>query len=106
MSDKVQASHILLMYDGSDRSTATRSKDEAKELIEKLKTELDGEADFAELAKKHSDCPSGATGGDLGMFGKGQMVPAFEQTAFSMDVGATSDVVETSFGYHLIKRTG
>lgn len=106
MSDTVSASHILLMYAGSMRSTATRSKDEAKEQIEALKADIDGGADFAELAKEHSDCPSGADGGSLGTFGKGQMVKEFEDATFSMDVGETSGVVETDFGYHLIQRTG
>jgi len=106
MSEKVQASHILLMYQGSSRSSATRSKAEAEKLIGELKTELDGGADFAALARQHSDCPSGSSGGDLGPFGRGQMVKAFEDTTFAMQVGDVSGVVETDFGYHLIKRTG
>ena len=106
MSDQVQASHILLMYQGSERSTASRSKDEAQTLIDDLKLKVDGGADFAELAKQHSDCPSGQKGGDLGRFGRGQMVPAFDASAFGLEVGATSDVVETPFGYHLIRRNG
>ena len=106
MSDQVSASHILLMYQGSERSTATRSKQEAETQIQQMKQQLSDGSDFAELAKKHSDCPSGAKGGDLGMFGRGQMVGAFEDTAFALEVGTTSDVVETPFGYHLIQRTG
>ncbi len=105
MSDQVTASHILLMYEGSQRSSATRSKDEALSLIQDLKTRLEEGADFGELARTHSDCPSGQNGGDLGPFGRGMMVPAFESAAFSMDIGGTSDVVETPFGYHLIQRT-
>ncbi len=105
MADQVGAAHILLMYAGSARSTATRSKEEALSQIEQMKKDIDGGADFAELAQKNSDCPSGASGGDLGIFGRGQMVPEFENAAFSMEVGATSDVVETDFGYHLIQRT-
>lgn len=106
MADSVRASHILLMYAGSARSSATRSKDEAQAQIASIKAELDGGAEFAALAKQHSDCPSKAQGGDLGQFGRGQMVPAFEQSAFGMEVGQVSDVVETDFGYHLITRTG
>ena len=101
----VRASHILLMYKGSARSTASRSKAEAEQQIADLAAQIAGGADFAALAKAHSDCPSSAKGGDLGTFGKGQMVPAFENAAFSMQVGETSGVVETSFGYHLIQRT-
>lgn len=102
----VRASHILLMYKGSARSSATRSKDEAKQQIDALKQQIDGGADFGELAKANSDCPSSAKGGDLGQFGKGQMVKPFEDAAFGMEVGQVSDVVETDFGYHIIKRTG
>jgi len=105
MSDKVQASHILLMYQGSARSTATRTQKEAQEQIQLLKEQLNGGADFATLATEHSDCPSGKQGGDLGLFGRGQMVKAFEDTTFNMSVGDISDVVETDFGYHIIRRT-
>jgi parvulin-like peptidyl-prolyl isomerase len=106
MADQIKASHILLMYSGSARSRATRSKDEAQQKIESLKQELDGGADFAALARAHSDCPSSGRGGDLGSFGRGQMVGPFENAAFALDVGQTSGVVETDFGYHLIQRTG
>ncbi|RMH43691.1 MAG: parvulin peptidyl-prolyl isomerase [Deltaproteobacteria bacterium] len=105
MADQVRASHILLMYQGSARSTASRSKDEAHSQIQEIKRQIDGGADFAALAKQHSDCPSAKAGGDLGPFGRGQMVKEFEDAAFALDVGATSDVVETAFGYHIIKRT-
>jgi parvulin-like peptidyl-prolyl isomerase len=94
------------MYAGSARSTATRTKAEAQTLIIEIQGQVAGGSDFGQLAGQHSDCPSGKQGGDLGSFGRGQMVPAFEQAAFSMEVGATSDVVETDFGYHLIRRTG
>lgn len=106
MADRVRASHILLMYQGSARSSASRSKDEAKTLIEQIKSELDGGADFADLAGQHSDCPSRQRGGDLGEFGRGQMVAPFEQSAFGMPIGETSGIVETDFGYHIIRRTG
>lgn len=105
MADTVGASHILLMYEGSMRSTATRSKDEALDEMETIKGELDGGVEFAELAARHSDCPSGSKGGDLGAFGRGQMVKEFEDAAFGLDVGGVSGVVETPFGYHLIYRT-
>ncbi|MCW9045435.1 MAG: peptidylprolyl isomerase [Alphaproteobacteria bacterium] len=105
MADQVNASHILLMYAGSSRSTATRTKEEALELINKYKADIDGGADFAEIAKESSDCPSGNDGGSLGLFGRGQMVPEFDEAAFNLEVGGLSDVVETDFGYHLITRT-
>ena len=106
MSDTVTASHILLMYAGSMRSTQTRSKEEAEAKIKELKERIDGGDDFAEIARMHSDCPSGQDGGNLGSFGRGQMVPEFEEAAFGLEVGATSDVVVTDFGFHLITRTG
>ncbi|MBK6847969.1 MAG: peptidyl-prolyl cis-trans isomerase [Proteobacteria bacterium] len=106
MADTVKASHILLMYKGSSRSSATRSKQQAQQQIEALSAQVAEGADFAALAREHSDCPSGQQGGDLGQFGRGQMVGAFEQAAFALPVGSTSAVVETPFGYHLIRRTG
>ena len=105
MASQIRASHILLMYKGSMRSSATRSQDEALALINDLKAQMANGADFADLAGKFSDCPSGRDGGDLGSFGPGQMVPAFDQAAFGLQEGELSDVVETPFGYHLILRT-
>lgn len=105
MADQVRASHVLLMYAGSARSSATRSKADAASLIAEIKQKLDAGEDFAALATEHSDCPSGRSGGDLGPFGRGQMVGPFEDAAFSLDVGDVSDIVETDFGYHIIKRT-
>jgi parvulin-like peptidyl-prolyl isomerase len=105
MADKVRASHILLMYKGSMRSRATRSKDEAKKQMDDIKKQIDAKGDFGALARQHSDCPSGKQGGDLGEFGRGQMVKAFEDTAFGLPVGGTSGVIETDFGYHIIHRT-
>ena len=104
--DTVRASHILLMYAGSARSNASRSKEEAFKEIQQIKARIDAGADFAQEAKQHSDCPSSRQGGDLGRFGRGQMVPEFEQAAFALPVGGISDVVETAFGYHIIQRTG
>jgi len=101
----VRASHILLMYAGSSRSSASRSKEQAAQQIAAIAAQVQGGADFAELARAHSDCPSKAKGGDLGTFGPGQMVKAFEDAAFNMAVGGVSGVVETEFGYHLIRRT-
>lgn len=106
MTDQIRASHILLMYEGSERSTASRSKEDALARIQELKAELESGADFAELAQGNSDCPSGGQGGDLGFFGRGMMVPEFDAASAELAVGELSDVVETAFGYHLIMRTG
>jgi peptidyl-prolyl cis-trans isomerase C len=100
--ESVKASHILIGVDG--KATAEEKK-KALEKAEKLKKELAGGADFALLAKDNSTCPSSKQGGDLGFFGKGQMVPSFEKAAFALKPGEISDIVETQFGYHIIKLT-
>ncbi len=101
-SESAKASHILIGIDG----TATaEDKVTAREKAEKLRKELAGGADFALLAKNNSTCPSSKQGGDLGFFGKGQMVPAFEKATFALKPGEMSEVVETQFGYHIIKLT-
>ena len=70
-----------------------------------LKTQIDGGADFAALARQHSQCPSGKSGGDLGEFSPGQMVREFDQVVFSAEIGKTQGPVKTQFGYHLIEVT-
>lgn len=100
--EKVKASHILI---GVDSAASADDKIIAREKADKLRKELAGGADFAALAKGNSTCPSSQQGGDLGFFGKGQMVPAFEKAAFALKPGEISDVVETQFGYHIIKLT-
>ena len=100
--ETVKASHILL---GVDQTASADEKKIAREKAEKLRKELTAGADFAALAKGNSTCPSSQQGGDLGFFGKGQMVPAFEKAAFALKPGEISEVVETQFGYHIIKLT-
>ena len=98
--EQVQASHILIKIDSeADES----QKAQARKKIEKIQKRLQKGEDFAALAKEFSQCPSNAKGGDLGYFRRGQMVPPFEQVAFALKPGAVSDIVETKFGYHLIK---
>lgn len=70
-----------------------------------LKTQIEGGLDFAEAAKQHSKCPSGAKGGDLGSFGPGMMVPEFDQVVFSGDLNTVLGPVKTQFGYHLLEVT-
>lgn len=101
-AEQVKASHILVKVDASaDKAT----KDAAKKKITDLLGKLKKGADFATLAKENSDCPSKAQGGDLGFFGHGQMVKPFEEAAFTLPVGKISDVIETQFGFHIIKVT-
>ncbi len=70
---------------------------------EDLKQKIAGGADFADLARVHSQCPSGARGGDLGEFGPGQMVPEFNDVCFNEEVGVVHGPVRTQFGYHLVE---
>lgn len=100
--ETVTASHILIKTDPNEPQA---EKDAKRARIEALKKKLQEGADFSELAKKHSECPSSVSGGDLGAFGRGQMVAEFEAAAFSQPTGSVGDVVETQFGYHLIKVT-
>jgi parvulin-like peptidyl-prolyl isomerase len=100
----VTASHILITYEGALRATKKRDRKEAKILAEQILKDLKRGKDFAELARGHSDGPSGPKGGDLGRFTRGQMVPEFDQAVFNLKPGEVSGVVETQFGYHIIKR--
>lgn len=103
-SEERRASHILIEAP-ADASSEVEAK--AKAEAQKLHERLAGGASFEELAKKHSDDPGSASqGGDLGFFGKGIMDPAFEDTAFSLEEGGTSEPVRSAFGYHIIKVTG
>ena len=105
---EVKASHILIAYEGAERANpdVTRTKSEAEKEAKRILKEIKSDPDqFGELAKQHSDCSSAPMGGDLGFFGRNQMTKGFEDAAFAMDVGDISNVVETEFGYHIIKLT-
>lgn len=90
MATEVRASHILVP-----------TEQEARD----LKARMENGEDFGQLAQQHSQCPSGRSGGDLGFFGKGMMVPEFEKAAFASQLNEVSEPVKTQFGYHLIKVT-
>jgi len=87
---KAKARHILV---------------ETEEKCLELKTEIEGEKDFTEIAKEHSQCPSGKNGGELGEFGPGQMVPEFDQVVFNEEIGKVHGPVKTQFGFHLLEIT-
>jgi len=89
MADKVHCAHILV-----------KTEQEAKNILDQLNK---GES-FSKLAMEKSLCPSKRKGGDLGTFGRGQMVKEFERTAFNLQRGQTSQPVKTEFGWHIIKR--
>lgn len=106
--EEIEASHILIAYKGASRADAkiTRSKKEAKTEAERIrKLVIEEGKDFAEMAREHSNGPSGGKGGDLGKFKFEVMAKPFSEAAFALEVGAVSEVVETDFGFHIIKRT-
>lgn len=87
------------------RASARHILVETEEQCQLLKTEIENGASFGELAKQHSQCPSGQQGGDLGEFGRGQMVKEFDTVVFSAPVGEVQGPVKTQFGYHLLEVT-
>ena len=89
MADRVHCAHILV-----------KTMPDAEEILGKINN---GES-FSNLAKDRSLCPSGKKGGDLGTFGRGQMVREFEKVAFELDKGQISQPIKTQFGWHIIKR--
>ncbi len=106
--EQMNASHILVQYQGAERADAgvTRTKEQALARAQQLKAQVDGGADFATVAKAESDGPSKAQAGSLGIISRNQMVPAFDAAAFALKQGQVSTIVETSFGYHIIKADG
>ena len=101
--ESVTASHILIKVEDTDTPEQKAAK---KAKLEKIRKDIiDGKITFEDAAAADSDCPSKAKGGQLGTFQKGQMVPEFEVAAFSQEPGEVGDVIETQFGYHIIKVT-
>jgi parvulin-like peptidyl-prolyl isomerase len=105
--DQVKVSHILIKFNVAAGETVTDAiKAEAKKKIDDVASQLKNGADFAELATKYSeDTASVPAGGDIGFISAGQTVPEFESAAFALEVGKVSDVIETTYGYHLLKVT-
>ena len=100
LGETLKAAHILVK---SPRTDNFKDRSKALEKAKMVKSKLEQDGDFDELAAKYSDGPSAKNGGDLGYFGHGQMVPEFETAAFKLPVGGVSGVVETEFGYHIIR---
>ncbi|WP_010283526.1 peptidylprolyl isomerase [Bacillus timonensis] len=99
----IKASHILVQV---PQEATEEQKAEAKKKIDEAKKKLDNGEKFEDVAKEYSDDGSAQNGGDLGWFGKGRMVPEFEEAAFALKEGEVSDIVESQYGYHIIKVTG
>ena len=102
LGEAVRASHILIL---ADEKADEATKKKARAQIEAVNKRVKAGEDFAQLAKEHSQDGSAAQGGDLDFFGRGRMVPPFEQAAFALKPGEVSDIVTTQFGYHIIKVT-
>lgn len=104
---RIAASHVLVAWAGSGAGQGiSRTRDEARQRIDEVLQRARAGEDFAALAARYSDEPGHETRrGDLGDFGRGAMVPPFERAAFALQVGEVSGVVETQFGFHVIKRT-
>ncbi|WP_174875863.1 peptidylprolyl isomerase [Vogesella oryzae] len=101
--DSAAANHILFKTEGGDELGKSLTRAKAEGVLAEVQA---NPSRFADLAREHSACPSGQQGGALGQFGRGQMVPEFEQAVFGTDAGnITPNLVETQFGYHIIQVT-
>lgn len=87
------------------KATARHILVDTEELCNQLKTKIENGADFADVAKQHSSCPSSRNGGDLGEFGPGMMVKEFDEVVFSAELNQVQGPVKTQFGYHLLEVT-
>jgi peptidyl-prolyl cis-trans isomerase C len=102
MPESIHVKHILIMP-AKDTGDPNKAKAQAKAKAEGILKKLKAGADFNDLAKKDSNCPSAKNGGDLGTMPKGSFVPEFEKAAYALKPGQMSDIVETEYGYHIIK---
>lgn len=102
---EIAARHVLVSYAGAWRSSATRTKEQARARAEEILKKLEGGADFSALAREYGEDSTAARGGDLGVIAPGQMIPAFEEAAFALQPGQHSGIVETPYGFHVVLRT-
>jgi len=103
--EQVRASHILIKIASDPNTDPNMAKTAANAKAKGLLKQIKEGADFATIAKANSSCPTAKKGGDLDYFGRGKMVPPFDKAAFALKVGQVSDVVETRFGFHIIRLT-
>ncbi|MCB9674607.1 MAG: peptidylprolyl isomerase [Alphaproteobacteria bacterium] len=103
----MRARHILVEFKGywpPSRRRVERTREEAYQMAVELRLRIKSGESFADLARVHSDCPSGADGGDLGHFLAGDMEPEFEAAVKASEVGAIAPITRTQFGWHVIQR--
>ncbi|MBM4147962.1 MAG: hypothetical protein FJ224_02805 [Lentisphaerae bacterium] len=101
--DRVQAQHILISAEQGDDAGRATARSRLEDIRERIAS---GSASFSDMAAAHSDCPSGKkSGGGLGWFSRGMMVPEFDSAVFSMQVGELSSIIDTQFGMHIIYKT-
>jgi peptidyl-prolyl cis-trans isomerase C len=105
MGDQVRASHILIKPIFTKGEDPNKAKAAAKAKVQELLTKIKSGANFAQLAMSNSMCPSAPKGGDLGFFPKGKWTAEFDKVAFELAVGQISNIVETEYGYHIIRVT-
>ncbi|MFK7991662.1 MAG: peptidylprolyl isomerase [Sandaracinaceae bacterium] len=104
--EKVTTRHILIRYAGARNAgdDITRTEAEARAEAENLRTQIEEGADFADIAREHSEDGSADNGGLIGSTGRGLLQPEYEEAAYALEINAVSQVVETAFGFHLIQR--
>lgn len=102
--EHVRVQHLVVGFSGAHESNATRTRAEARKIMEDALAALSGGESFEEVAARVNEDASRQTGGHLGGFGRGQMVPAFEDAAFALSPGETSGIVETRYGLHIVRR--
>jgi peptidyl-prolyl cis-trans isomerase C len=98
--ETVRVSHVLIAV---DEKAGADEKRQARQKAERIREEILSGGDFSAIAKAHSDCKTASLGGDLGHIKRGYMPAAFDEVAFSLEIDSVSEVVETRFGYHVIK---
>ena len=101
---RAKTSHLLLSYEGAWRANIRRTKEDAHKLAEDYLTQIQNGVDFAYLAQQYSEDTNKREGGLIGIVEHGQMVPEFEEVLFNLKINEISDVVETGFGFHIIRR--
>jgi hypothetical protein len=103
--EEIDVAHLVVGFAGATRSDATRTRDEARARVAEARAAIDAGAPWEDVVRRYSEDATVRRGGSLGVVARGQLVPEFEDVAFSLQPGQVSDVVETPYGWHLIRRS-